>query len=368
MNKKGLKRKIMAGLAALAVFGTYPGLPIATQTAYAEDAGLPTETNTSFSKARELEFGASIAGTLSASDSRRYYKFALKQASKLDLGIEKSNTRDMTIKFYDASQTQIYSHTFWQNSFSPYEIYLTGGDYYMMLECYNNTTFSFVVNMDSVGESFTETQDSNNDMASDASSISLKQKYKGVLAQNDDIDYYRFQVPAAGKLTFNMTNSVSDTVRYGFYDQSLNMAYTNAVGSGSKVTQPVSVKKGTYYLAIAKEDVNKGVGSYTFSIDYTKKISVAPELKSVKNSSNGGMTVKWGSVTGASGYELWYSKKSNFKSGVVKNELDSATTSATYYGLAKKKKYYVKVRAYEEINGVKEYGKWSNKKSVVIKK
>ena len=43
-------------------------------------------------------------------------------------------------------------------------------------------------------------------------------------------------------------------------------------------------------------------------------------------------------------------------------------TSAVYYGLTKKKKYYIKVHAYKEINSVKEYGKWSSKKSVTIKK
>ena len=43
-------------------------------------------------------------------------------------------------------------------------------------------------------------------------------------------------------------------------------------------------------------------------------------------------------------------------------------TSANYYGLTKNKKYYVRVRAYTVVNGVKDYGKWSSKKTVVIKK
>lgn len=185
------------------------------------------------------------------------------------MGVEKDGAAHMSIKIFDASQTEIYSTTGCY-SFSTNSIYLTGGNYYMVLSEDANEMFSFAINMDSAGESFIETQDSNNDMASDASSISLKQKYKGVLAQNDDIDYFKFQVPSAGKITFNMTNSVSDTVRYGFYDQSLNLAYTNTVGSGYKISYPISVKKGTYYLAIAKENVNKGAGSYTFSTDYTK--------------------------------------------------------------------------------------------------
>ncbi len=367
MDKKRLKRKIVTGMVILSIFGTSARMPVTMHTVHAEETEFPSETNTSFAKAREIEFGTSMAGTFSKNDNKRYYKFSLNQTSKLEMGVEKDGASHMNIKIFDTSQTEIYS-TSGCYSFSTNSIYLTGGNYYMVLSEDYNEMFSFVINMDSAGESFTETQDSNNDMASDASAISLKKKYKGVLAQNDDIDYYKFQIPSAGKITFNMTNSVSDTIKYGFYDQSLNLAYTNSVNSSYKTTQPVSLKKGTYYLAIAKENVNRGTGSYTFSIDYTKKISAAPKLKSVKNSSNGGITVKWDSMTGVDGYELCYSIKSNFKSSVVKSELDSSVTSASYYGLLKKKKYYVRIRAYEEINGIKEYGKWSKKKSVLIKK
>lgn len=362
--KKTLKGKIVAGLAALAVSVTTPGLPMAVQAVHAEGMELPSETNTSFSKARELVFGASMAGTTTKNDSKRYYKFSLAEASKLELGVEGKNPR---ITIYDATQTEIYSTSGWW-SFSVDAIYLTGGDYYMLIAQYDDVPFSFIANMDPMGESFTETQDYNNDMSSDASSISLKKKYKGVLAQNDDIDYYKFQSPAAGQITLNITNSTSDTVKYGVYDESLNPAYTNTVRRGEKVTQPVSVKSGSYYLAIAKEDVNKGTGSYTFSIDHKKKISAAPKLKSVKNVSSGRMAVTWGQVTGASGYELWYSTDPNFKGAVEKKELSASSSSAEYYGLTRKKTYYVKIRAYEEINGVKDYGKWSSKKSVKIKK
>ena len=136
----------------------------------------------------------------------------------------------------------------------------------------------------------------------------------------------------------------------------------------SKTSQPVSVKRGDYYLAVAKQDVNKGTGSYTFSIDYTKKNTAAPKIKSVKNTSGGTMTVKWSRVTGAGGYELWYSTKPNFKGSVAKKEMDASVTSAECYGLTRNQKYYIRIRAYTEINGIKEYGKWSARKSVVIRK
>lgn len=371
MIKKGFRKKVLAGLlAAFTVFGAAAELPVAQQTVYAEDVGLPEETNTGFATARDLVFGTSMAGTLPDGGGRRYYKFTLDQAGKLDLNFERSTASSWCyLRFYDASQTEIYTLSSGSSANSWVDLYLTGGIYYMAVQFYDNLSFSFVATMDTTGESFAETQDSNNDMASNASAVSLQKKYKGVLAANDDIDYFKFQVPAAGQVTLNLTNSTSASVAYGVYDDAVNPTYTNALSSGQKVSQPVLVKQGTYYLAVAKQDVNKGMGSYTFTLDYKKKNTAAPKLKSVKNSGNGTMTVKWGTVSGASGYEVWYAAKSNFKgSSLVKNDYSSSVTSANYYGLTKNKKYYVRVRAYTVVNGVKDYGKWSSKKTVVIKK
>ncbi len=373
MLKKGFRKKALAAmLAAVTVFGAALEFPVAPQTVYAEDVGLPEETNTSFATARDLVFGTSMAGTVLEGNNKRYYKFSLNEAGTINFGMEKSNRHcDVDIKFFDASQTEIYSGSnSYGDSFSLDPIYLTGGNYYMMVNAsYEGTRFSFIATMDTTGESFPETQDSNNDMASNASAISLQKKYKGVLAANDDIDYFTFQVPAAGQITLNLTNSTSATVAYGIYDDAVNPTYTNTLYNGNKVSQPVLVKKGTYYLAVAKQDVNKGMGSYMFTLDYKKKNTAAPKLKSVKNSGNRAMTVKWGTVSGASGYEVWYATKSNFKgSSLVKKDYSSSVTSASYYELMKNKKYYVRVRAYTIVNGVKDYGKWSAKKAVVIKK
>ena len=105
MKKNSLKKKTAAWLAALAVFLTSAELPLTQQPVYAE----PAETNTTFATARDLEFGASMAGTLSTSDNIRYYKFSLKEANQLQLGVERNQGGwgAVYIKFYDASQTEI---------------------------------------------------------------------------------------------------------------------------------------------------------------------------------------------------------------------------------------------------------------------
>ena len=379
MKKNSLKKKTAAWLAALAVFLTSAELPLTQQPVYAETA----ETNTTFAAARNLEFGSSMAGTLSTSDNIRYYKFSLKEANQLQLGVERNQGGwgAVYIKFYDASQTEIYSERTYNGSFSLGPLYFTGGDYYMTLalDSSYDETFSFRANVDTLGENFVETQDANNDRRENASVIGLKKTYKGVLAINDDIDYYRFQVPAAGQIRFNLTNAAGDSIRYTFYDQSLNQAYTDTVIRRSKTSPSVSVKKGIYYLAIEKANVNGSVGSYTFSIDHmpqggtsgsnTGKVTVKQvKIKSVQNSARKKMTVKWNKVSKVSGYELWHSTNSNFKKGVVKKKLSSSVTKKTYSGLKKKKTYYVKIRAYKNVNDGKKYGKWSSKKSVVIRK
>lgn len=373
MGKKGWKQTILAGIAALSMAaGMAAGNPWAAQAVYAQEGLLPAETNTSFAKARELEFGISMSCNVTESDKDRYYKFSLEQASHFQLGVDRKigGFGLLYVRIYDDSMTEVYKRESYDRSYSLQNVYLTGGNYYLLVGCSeaDSSTITFVAETDAMNESFTETQDANNDMMSNANTISFKEKYKGVLGQNDDIDYFKFQVPAAGTITLNLTNAIDRNVRYVFYDESANPAYQGNVQRESKVLQPVSVKAGLYYLAIAKADVNEGSGSYTFIIDYTKKDTAAPQLKSVKNPAGGTMAVKWSGVTGAGGYELWYTTRPNFKGDVVKNELGASETKAYYYGLTQKKKYYVKIRAYTVVNGVKEYGKWSGKKSVVIKR
>lgn len=362
MRTKGLRNRIVAGLMALAMIIT---TWIPTEQVKADDSNLPAATNTTFATARELQFNTSIAEELSSSDNVRYYKFSVSEASELILRGEKAsdNWRDW-IYIYDASKTSIYEFSFY-GTFSQ-SIYLTGGEYYLKID--SEDSLSFIASVNSLSESFTETQDVNNDVIDNASSIALKTKYKGALTQNDEVDYYKFTVPAAGRINFNMTNATNGTLKYAIYDSSVNATYIKTVAENGKVSEYITLAKGTYYLAITKNDSNRGVGSYNFNIDYVANVPTAPKIKSVKNTSKKKMTVKWSKVTGADGYELQYSIKSNFKSKVVKKTISASKTSAAYSKLTKGKTYYVRMRSYVNVDGVKKYSSWSSKKSVKIKK
>lgn len=236
----------------------------------------------------------------------------------------------------------------------------------MKLESGENVTFN--VSKNNLKESFTETQTKNNDMIDTANAIDLKKKYKGVMAANDSIDYFRFKVPAKGKIIFNALNSTDNTLKYLFYDKNYNQVYNFELSNGRKTTETFELAAGNYYLAVTQRTEGYGIGSYNFTLDYAASAPAKPSVTSVKNASGKKMVVKWKKVKGISGYELQYATSSNFKKRTGKEKYFFWQDICNLYKTEKNKTYYVRMRSYVKVNGKKVYGNWSAKKSVKIKK
>ena len=111
---------------------------------------------------------------------------------------------------------------------------------------------------------------------------------------------------------------------------------------------------------IAKQNAANQVEEAKFN---AKKVSI----KSVKSSQKKKLKATWKTVSGAEGYQIQYSKKSNFKSAKTVTVKGASKKTATIKKLSSKKKYYVRVRAYKTIGGKKVYTSWSAKKSVKVK-
>lgn len=94
-----------------------------------------------------------------------------------------------------------------------------------------------------------------------------------------------------------------------------------------------------------------------------------PTLKSVKAIKKGHkIKVSWNKVYNASGYQVcWYKDKKCKKTVAKKNITNANITTYSGKGFEKGKKYYVRVRAYKNVNDSKIYGKKSNIKSVKAK-
>ncbi len=76
------------------------------------------------------------------------------------------------------------------------------------------------------------------------------------------------------------------------------------------------------------------------------------------------LTIKWKKTSGVTGYEVQVSLNKEFKKGLkTKNIKDAKKTSVTIKKLKAKKKYFVRVRAYKKVNGVKYTSKWCTVKT-----
>jgi hypothetical protein len=137
-------------------------------------------------------------------------------------------------------------------------------------------------------------------------------------------------------------------------------------GSAAQVSS-LYLDKGTYYIRISvwSEDIYAKL-SLT-SIGKPKKVTdVTAKESSWSWSNNKQMDVNWTEQNGVSGYQVQYSLQSSMKKAkTVKTEDHSARIEKLKSG----KKYYVRVRAYNESSsGKKYYSAWSKVKSVKISK
>lgn len=98
-----------------------------------------------------------------------------------------------------------------------------------------------------------------------------------------------------------------------------------------------------------------------------KKISLKQAVISkVQNVSGKKIKVTVKKVSGADGYQIQYSTKSNMKSAKT---VTSSKTTTTISKLSKGKKYYIRVKAYKkDSTGKKVAGKWSKVKNLKVSK
>ncbi len=98
--------------------------------------------------------------------------------------------------------------------------------------------------------------------------------------------------------------------------------------------------------------------------------AVSPPAKPVslklKNKKSRKLAVSWKKVSKANGYQVLIAKNKKFNNGRKTKSLKK--TRWTFTKLQKKKTYFVKVRAYRNINKGKRFGKWSGIKKCKIKK
>ena len=80
------------------------------------------------------------------------------------------------------------------------------------------------------------------------------------------------------------------------------------------------------------------------------------------------MKVTWKKNAVGSGYQIQYSTSAKFTGAKSVLVTKNTVVTKTLTGLAKGKKYYVRLRTYKTVGGAKYYSGWSAVKTVTVRK
>lgn len=148
--------------------------------------------------------------------------------------------------------------------------------------------------------------------------------------------------------------------------------------SGKKIKPSVTVRyngktlaEGTDYQLSYKnnKDVGKatvtvkGLGIYVGSTKTTFKIVPKPVKLSSLKAGKKELTVKWKKGSGVSGYEIQYSLNEDFSDAKTLKVKDPEKTETTVSKLKGNKKYYVRIRTFQQAGKKTYYSDWSSAKS-----
>ncbi len=136
-----------------------------------------------------------------------------------------------------------------------------------------------------------------------------------------------------------------------------------------------TLKKGTDYTVTYKNNKNvgkatvtiTGKGAYTGTITKTFKINPkATSITKLTSPKTKQLKATFKKVSGVTGYQVVYSTSKKFTKSTTKT-VNVKSTSKTVKSLKKGKTYYVKVRTFKTVGGVKYYGAYSAVKKIKVK-
>lgn len=165
---------------------------------------------------------------------------------------------------------------------------------------------------------------------------------------------------ATAKLAWKKVSGASGYYVYKYSGDKYKKAYTIKGGSTTNCTVK-GLSPGTkYYYCVAAYNSSK-TGSRSSSLSFVTKPN-GTKITSSSSPSKTKIKINWQKPSRAyNGYQIVYSRKSNFSKLVATKNISSKNTT-TYTGknFTKGVKYYIRVRSYRTVDGKKYYSVWSN--------
>ena len=130
--------------------------------------------------------------------------------------------------------------------------------------------------------------------------------------------------------------------------------------TGTSYTDKSTTTNKAYYYKVRAYrtiDDNKACGYFGYA-KMGMKASISKVSSVSASSSSSCVALKWGTVSGASGYEVYRATGSN--KNTYTNVGNATSAAFNDYNVATGLTYYYKIRAYKKIDGIKVYGDFSS--------
>ena len=176
-------------------------------------------------------------------------------------------------------------------------------------------------------------------------------------------------IPALSPKSISSASVSLSIATYSFDGKFKTPSVTVKLGS-------TALRKGIDYVVSYRNNKNvgkatvviTGKGLYAGTITRTFVINPAKQEIQKLTAKSKGFYIDYAAKGHATGYEIQYATNSSFsgakKTVITSNKTDKVTVSK----LSGNKKYYVRVRTYTTVNGIKYYGAWSAVKTATTKK
>ena len=269
--------KMGGGIAVvLAATLAVSALPFSGITAFAEDKDITG--NTMFT-ADEIKLGKVASGELLGGDND-WYTFTLTEPTKINMVIANQDNYQYQLideaddnKVLDSSGNGVIRDASMNKTY-----YLKAGTYYLRL--YSESaliwTPSYDIKLTATPCKLSVPGDGSNNAIGDSAAVEFDKEYNAQISQNDNTDYYTFELEKDGRVTFNF-DAAFNACDWSLFDNQKDLikhgTYQKINEKDSKITKDNSLvlKAGKYYVSLAANDKAPSYGPYTFSFDYLEK-------------------------------------------------------------------------------------------------
>lgn len=401
MNKSSRKKKCLAVLLALVMMvSSLSGIG---------SREVAAEEYTTMAVALSMNGQWSGDYWITDTNTEDWYKLTVPQDGKVTIKVM-AYMKWLSYRLYNQDLSEELGDNRWDNFYGSetapttktYDYVLSAGTYYIkMSRDSDNGKYKMYASFEGYGVTDQGANSYDSPLA-----LPIGSEVTGAITKTDEEDWYRLTVPASGYYTVKIC-AYMNSLSYTFYNQDLSEELGNNRWDGFRGSETAPATKtydytlsaGTYYIKLAKGDTGKYTLSWSsltpatcthdyktsdVSATYTragytlhtcqkcghaykdnyisrKKLGTPSLYGTLKR---GRAEMYWYSVTDASGYELRYSTKSNFKNSARKiNIKGRLKVKRTIKGLKRRKRYYFQIRAYKKVGNKTVYSAWSVKKT-----